>query len=1614
MESDRYSWWLELRHGGMLISPALLQEFFPMGFVQPDSYSLKYLREKYTKFDAWFQSDKRVETNLKPVYDWCDYVLENFLKINTGLWLKGNQITEEHSLTTLLKERVKPNRIYFSSPDNSVPLIAVFIDGSSRLGIGVSRKTYGRALQYLRAKNIKLGLLTNGAQFRLCYAGIDHESWVEWDAADWFDSSEFAHRLFGFYTLLGPMGLQPRNGVEIPLKTVIEESRSRQGELSSVLGEQVREAIELLVDEFNRTVEKEPGFMEVIRKSTHETILSDEIVLGSIFQASVRIIMRIVVILFAEARDLLPRSMEKYNSNYGIEGMFETLRQARSNESDDYMEDSNSGWIRLLGLFRIIYYGSGHPDLQIPKYGGELFAPGNLSSTDSVNRALALFEDQRLQVSNITLLKILEKLKFGRMKIKKGRMTAFVKGPVNFGELRTEYIGMIYEGILNYGLRVSQETMVLINSGLEPILPLSVLKTLSDEQLKDMFEKLSKNDSDKEEETSEDSSIKETESENEPILIEDEDETPDDEGTSHTDNIDEAYEWARKAVVALGWVKLPKRKLDEFAFNINVAKKARLLVKRVYSEGEYYLSLWGGTRKGTGTFYTKPQLAVPTVHKTLEPLVYNTDSDGNKIPKTPGEILSVKLCDISCGSASFLVASTHYLTDALYQALVFHASIIDITDYKRKTLPLGLIANTPVTESFLPCSPDEDGFEEKVKVRLRRYIVENCIYGVDINPMAVELARLSLWIETMDRSLPFEFLDHKIKVGNSLVGARLDTFQEYPLAAWLREGGDKTHSSSLHHVKDTWTKAIKEKLNKVIKPELIRMIREIAGQLSFSFDNEQVKPLETHEELLKVYLSIHDQSASFYGLEKKERIYNESIINNSRYHRLKEAMDLWCAIWFWPLDKLDLVPTPVSFYTPGEETIQISRQVALQHKFFHWEIEFPDVFCNGRSGFHAVVGNPPWEISKPNSKEFFSRYDPMYRSYGKQLAIVKQKEYFKASADIETSWIKYVSDFKALSNYFSTVFSPFGDRFASQESVISLERSRIKNDSLHSTWQSKREKHSGFLSKPATYRYQGSADLNLYKLFLERSYSLVSDHGRLGMIVPSGIYSDYGSKDLRELFLYYSNWEWLFSFENKEAIFDIHRSYKFNPVIVSKGGVTQNIKTAFMRHNISEWENPGKVIEYSLESVKKFSPFNLSLLEINKKREAEIIEKIYSNSVLLGDKGPDGWGFEYSTEFHMTADSKLFHNRNKLLEKCYVQDLYGRLIGPEGDIMLPLYEGRMITQYDFSAKGWVSGSGRTAVWRSIPFSEKIIEPQFMISGENCSMDYLKTKTCFMGIGSATNSRSMHSCALDDIPCGNSVPTLITKSFPGYYNLALTSILNSFSYDFILRKKMAGVNLNFFVIEDTPILNSNDNYIKFLGYIASRLTFVHNKFSVQWILLKRHYGNYNVENLKSTWALTIHERLRIRSIIDAIVANQFGISFEDMKTILHDDISDLKGFWRVDKDKPKELRQTTLALQAFKRLKEVGIDEFIKEDWQLPPDVQEALGPRFYDWQLQGTPEESWAECEYHAKQMLGEEGFKKFMYELEHPEVKTQSVIEESESQSNQKNNNDREQLNLF
>jgi hypothetical protein len=774
--------------------------------------ALPRLRNAYTRFASTAETRRELPDLEQPaILAWVDALLEHYVGH------AGQRLARQHAipdrLTAVVRvgsrsDTIRPHRVVYADDEGKTPALLVMADTSAQVGRGRGRTVYARLLELLRATGHRLGLLTNGHQFRLVYAGLDFESWCEWEADRWFDDGDGTEELNGLRQLLSPASLKPPKEGVSGLLDAVEESRKRQADLSSVLRENVRQAVELLLEEVsaaNRT--NDNLFAPLVAASTDHP-LTDAEAHEALFQATVRVVMRLVVCLFAESRGLLPVNDPIYVQAYGVRSLYELLEEAARNEGGTHvLLNRNAAWPRLMALFRLIHGGSAHGAFPLRAYGGVLFRPGDPASHEPVARALHLLE-HAVQVCDATIHGVLRKLLRGPLPVLRGRAKTFVEGPVDYTDLRTEFIGLIYEGLLDYRLKRTDEKIgpqVFLNLGREPVLPLARLEDMlaNDKKgLKDLLTTLRKEqvtasageDDGGEEEAEDDQEpddAREVAAE-EPVV---EAEAPADEGVrgrDYLDSVEAARRWGREAVVLAGLVGKQGKRETDTEYQNRVEAEANRLIKRVVAVGEFYLVRAGNTRKGTGTFYTRPQLAVPTVHRTLEPLCYEHRQVADsrppiRIPREPETILGLKVCDPACGSASFLVAALHYLTDALYHSLCLHRHLDDPKQTKRLTLPYGRPRTNKGNEELVPFPPDDPQrghtFEERVKALLRRHVVERCVYGVDINALAVELARVSLWVETLDPELPFSFLDHKIKVGNSLVGCWLDRVLDYPLKA---------------------------------------------------------------------------------------------------------------------------------------------------------------------------------------------------------------------------------------------------------------------------------------------------------------------------------------------------------------------------------------------------------------------------------------------------------------------------------------------------------------------------------------------------------------------------------------------------------------------------------------------------------------------------------------------------------------------------------------------------------------------------------------------------------------------------------------------------------------
>jgi hypothetical protein len=1626
--------WNSLRHGGLLLDPQRVARIAEHGPASLSPHLEQELRRQATG----------ILEGSGDVPEFVTLVLQRVCGFSAeiGTWQRGSQVGSEWTRRAVTGEAVKPRQLWRGLSGGILP---VFIDSEPRLGQGRGRRAVSHVHQWLRSGTERLAILANGRQWRLVFAGLDFDAWCEWDVDLWFEQGVLSPQVAALRTLLAPeLWIPPAKDAVAPLLQAVLDSRKGQAELSAVLGERVREAVEILVQAHG----------EVIKEKCSGVDAAD------IYRGAVRVVMRLVVALFAESRDLLPRDIPLYHEGYGVAGLLEELEKTAA-RGGNRLARSWSTWPRLLALFRLIYSGSHHEALSVPAYGGELFAPGDCAATDGLSRTLTVFETACFEpevMSDREVFDLLNLLTRTRIKIRQGRTRTWMMAPVDFSDLSSEYIGILYEGLLDFELKTADagDPVIFLSVGHEPALPLSRLEAMDDEALADLLEKMKNTRRDGDEESSDEYGESSDESAEEKDLdAQEETEEAEELGSEAGSEISEprdsdsgdqrrtvrtrAETWARRAVLVCKLVPKPRGALTpekQLAYEQAIGRMAGRLVSRVVLPGEYYLVRWGGTRKGAGTFYTRPGLAVPTVHRTLRSLAYNAPLDAARkpnydappsswTPKKPEEILALKVCDPACGSGTFPVAALRFLTEAVYEALHAHSRLEgDIGRPLDEILGLVLAGGLPesIRAFRLPCRPGEDEFEKKTKAVLRRYVVERSIYGVDIDPLAVELCRLSLWIETMDRTLPFSFLDHKIKCGNSLVGAWFDQFRHYPAIAWKnREGGDKNHTNGVHFAKESRTRAIKVFVKDRLVPDLSQFLSTYALFPAGYLEKAEL----AHEEALSVLSQLHE--FPIHETAERARLYREKFLGSEAYRSLKTAMDLWCACWFWPADELDKAPLPTSFVSPAPDTVAVAERIAQKKRFFHWELEFPDVFRSVDSGFDAMFGNPPWVTLQPSSKEFFSNIDPLYRSYGKQEALQFQTSYFE-NVSVERVWLDYAAAFADDSNWTKYAASPFGDpeKTDAHNGRFIISRGK-ENGTFHKHWRDTRKKSKGFITPEHPFIHQGEGKAYTYKLFLEQVHALLRNAGRLGFIVPSGLYSDHGTGGLRRLFLDHCRWEWLFGFENREGIFDIHRSFKFNPVIIEKGGSTVEIRTAFMRRGFDDWERGEELATpYNRTQIERFSPRSHSILDIQSKRDLEILEKIYANSVFLGDEGPDGWGIKYAQgDFNMTSDSKLFPPRPWWEAKGFRRDMYSRWISEDGSIALPVYVGKMVGNYDFSQHEWISGKGRGARWRSVPWDNKILGPDYLMAVEDYQSAFpnRRNRIGFMDITTAVHQRTMMAAYLPDFPCSHLVPILSINDNCLDTALELAGSLNSFPFDFCAKRKIGYLHLTKNVIDECP-LPRGDRFVKKVVLLIAKISFCHDLFAPKWLELASQHEELHRFNWKANWACTFFERLRIQASIDAIMLAIFGLSWPDATHLISDcdwpinftDERPKLGFWRVDKGKDPELRLTVLTLIAFHDLEEKiraaggdrkqGIESFISqnggEGW-MPPEtvclseyglghderarhaqpVMSRLGPRYYDWQLAHSVEDSWRECHIHARNLLGERDYTKLLVDID-------------------------------
>ncbi|MDD5675391.1 MAG: putative DNA binding domain-containing protein [Chitinivibrionales bacterium] len=716
----------------------------------------------------------------------------------------------------------------------------------------------------------------------------------------------------------------------------------------------------------------------------------------------------------------------------------------------------------------------------------------------------------------------------------------------------------------------------------------------------------------------------------------------------------------------------------------------------------------------------------------------------------------LSILDPACGSGAFLVAAMKTLIN-LYSAVIGRIEFLN--DRNLKTWLADIHKKHPSINYFI-----------------KKSIITDNLYGVDIMEEATEIAKLRLFLalvasaSSVDELEPLPNIDFNIMAGNSLVGLLKVDEQTF------EESGDIVTQSYYY----TYSERLAER-NRLL--DTYRHASTYAEDLRTLRDDIEKKSKEVRGTLDHLLL---DQFGRL-GIQYQEATWDEK--------KNKEGKSKKRALKIQDIERL---------------------------KPFHWGFEFSEIMGK-RGGFDALVTNPPWEIFKPNGKEFFEEYSDLVTK--KKMSIKdfeKEQAKLLKDEDVRKAWLKYLNEYPHVSEYYRSA-----EQYKNQISLVNGKKA--------------------------------GTDINLYKLFTEQCFNLLKMTGECGIVIPSGIYTDLGTKQLREMLFDKAEITALYGLSNEKFIFEgLHHAFKFCLLTLKKGSKTKHLNAAF-RINPREAVSPDQLesflhneailIPLSIELLKRLSPDSVSVLEFKTHTDIVIAEKMLKWP-LLGEESNVKWNAHFTREFDMTNDSALF-------KKDF------------GKGRWPLYEGKMVWHFNCKyaePQYWVEEkAGRKA----------IIGSRDGDKGE--TQGYQSYRIGYRAVSSNTNERTLVSTVIPPCFAGNSL--VVSQNLSKSDSLIfLSSIFNSFILDWFLKLRVT-TNVNMFYIYQLPVprLFTGDKYFSEIVSRAARLICTTPEFDdlAREVGLKSHKDGVTNPT----------ERAKLRAELDGIIAHLYELTEEEFAYIL---------------------------------------------------------------------------------------------------------------------------------
>lgn len=885
----------------------------------------------------------------------------------------------------------------------------------------------------------------------------------------------------------------------------------------------------------------------------------------------------------------------------------------------------------------------------------------------------------------------------------------------------------------------------------------------------------------------------------------------------------------------------------------------------------------GTERKTTGSYYTRPDLVNELIKSALIPVIKDRIKkyEGNREAQEEA-LLKLKVCDPAAGSGHMILAAA--------RAIAWELAGIRSGE------------SNPAPSVYRACL---------------REVIQHCVYGVDMNPDAVELCKLSLWLESHNSGKPISFLDHKIRCGNSLIGVT-------DLSVLKKGIPDEAFNPVTGDDKD---------ICKELKKANASFRR--TGQLNL-FDSS------VQEDEIKYF------SSDYSDLEKIRQDDLETVRKVQdkfeHFRRDQRWLNEWTACNIW---------TSAFFYTycseskqsaPSSERLQVFLQrpaagygpmvgkanaLAMEHRFFHWPLEFPDVFANG--GFDVMLGNPPWEIIELKEQEFFATRNT-------EIAEAENKA-------ARTRLIKSLQDSNP---------ELFREYLESCHSIDSVRK---------------------FLQESGRNKLTSSGRINMYSVFAENYSRLINSNGRSGFIVPTGIATDDNNKEFFGFLIESNRLLSLFDLENREKIFkDVDSRYKFCLITIAGKDIgNRKSQFGFFLTRVEHLQDKLRVFNLSKEDFLRLNPNTKTCPVFRTSIDAELTNKIYKRvPVLINEEtGSNPWGVSFKQGlFNMSSDSHLFRTREQLEREGF--ELWGNKMRKGSEIWLPLYEAKMIWHYDHRFGTYEGVENRNSTHTPTPTLEKYQDPYYQILPwywvtEN-KVDEQTGMKWFLGFRDVTNNTNERTFIVSFIPrsaVGHKLPLLLSE-IDTLMACCLNGLLSSCTFDFITRQKIGGTSMTFFNIKQFPILNpstfSTNSKMKIIPQIVE-LTYtswdiksfaddiwreadeqLRSKIKKQWEENKAATGGH--EWAPPDWCEIDLEgcplppfkwdenrRAVLKAELDAIYAKLYGLTTDELRYIL--DPQDVYGpdfpgeTFRVLKEKEirnyGEYRTKRLVLEAWERL-----------------------------------------------------------------------------------------------